>query len=52
MLKYFQYNKKISKKKLRSFLEKRKFNQNNESLTVKKIIYDIKKNGDKAVIKY
>jgi len=52
MLKYFQYNKKISKKKLTSFLEKRKFNQNNESLTVKKIIYDIKKNGDKAVIKY
>tara|TARA_A100001015_G_scaffold284494_1_gene351024 strand:+ start:2225 stop:3526 length:1302 start_codon:yes stop_codon:yes gene_type:complete len=37
---------------LKRFLEKRKFDQNQNSLIVKKIINDVRKNEDKAVLKY
>ena len=52
MLKFLNYNKKNSLKTLEIILNKRKFTQNNKISIVKKIISDVKKNGDKAVIKY
>ena len=52
MLKYLNYNKKNSLNNLETLLNKRKFTQKNQSLAVKKIISNVKKNGDKAVIKY
>jgi len=52
MLKYLNYNKKNSLNNLETFLNKRKFTQKNQTLAVKKIISNVKKNGDKAVIKY
>ena len=52
MLKFLNYNKKNSLKDLELILNKRKFNQNNKASVVKKIIFDVKKNGDKAVIRY
>ncbi len=52
MLKYFDANKKNSIKKLEAFLQKRKFNQQNKSSVVKKILSNVKKYGDKAVINY
>ena len=52
MLKFINYSKKNSLNNLNTLLDKRKFNQKNETLVVKKIIANVKKNGDKAVIKY
>ncbi len=52
MLKYFDANKKNSLKKLEFILESRKINQKTKTSAVKKILSDVKKLGDKAVIKY
>ena len=52
MLKYFNYNKKNSLNNLDIILNKRKLSQKNKTSVVKKIILDVKKNGDKAVLKY
>jgi len=52
MLKFFNYNKKNSQKNLQIILNKRKFTQKKGALSVKSIILDVKKNGDKAIIKY
>ena len=52
MLKFLNYNKKNSFKDLELILNKRKSTQNNKASVVKKIIFDVKKNGDKAVIRY
>ena len=52
MLKFLNYNQKNSLKNLEKVLFKRKFSQKNEILIVKKIISNVKKNGDRAVIKY
>ena len=52
MLKFFNYNKKNSQKNLQIILNKRKFIQKKGTLSVKNIILDVKKNGDKAIIKY
>ena len=52
MLKFFNFNKKNSLKNLEVILNKRKFTQKNHTKIVKKIISNVKKNGDKAVIKY
>ena len=52
MLKYFNANQRNSLKKLEIFLGKRKLSQSNQSSVVRRIILDVKKNGDKALIKY
>ena len=52
MLKFFNFNQKNSLKKLESILNVRKSRQQNQSAIVKKILYNVKKNGDKAVIMY
>ena len=52
MLKILNYNNKNSSSSLIDFLGKRKFTQRNLASTVNKIIKNVKKNGDKAVIKY
>ena len=52
MLKYLNYNKKNSLNNLEIILNKRKSIQKNKASDVKKIISNVKKNGDKAVIKY
>ena len=52
MLRFFNAKQKNFKKKLEIILEKRKLQQKNTTSSVKKILYDVKKNGDKAVIKY
>jgi histidinol dehydrogenase len=52
MLKYFNYNKKNSLNNLEIILNRRKSSQKNQTLFVKKIVSNVKKNGDKAVIKY
>ena len=52
MLKILKYNKKSSLRDLKVFLNKRKSIQKNQSLAVIKIINNVKKNGDKAVINY
>jgi len=52
MLQFLNYNKKNSLNYLESILNKRKFNQKDSTAVVKKIIFNVKKNGDKAVIKY
>ena len=52
MLKFLNFNQKNSLKKLESILNVRKSRQQNQSAIVKKILYNVKKNGDKAVIKY
>jgi histidinol dehydrogenase len=52
MLKFINYNKKSSLKNLENILNKRKSNQKNKTSIVKKIVFDVKKNGDKAVLKY
>ena len=52
MLKFLNYNKKNSLKNLEIILNRRKFTQKNLTSTVRKIISDVKKNGDKTVIKY
>ena len=52
MLKKINGNQKNFINKLELILEKRKLNQNSKIDIVKKIISDVKKNGDKALIKY
>ena len=52
MLKFLNYNKKSSLKNLETILNKRKFYQKKEIVNVKKIILNVKKRGDKAVIMY
>ncbi len=52
MIKVFKYNNKNSLKALELFLNKRKSFQKNQTSIVSKIIKDVKKNGDIAVINY
>ena len=52
ILKYFNANQKKSLKKLEIILGKRNVNQFSLSAQVRKILADVKRNGDKAVIKY
>jgi len=52
ILKTLKLNNKNSLKNLKSFLEKRKYIQKNQTIIVSKIIKNVKKNGDKAVINY
>ena len=52
MLKTFNYNKNGATKTLEVFLNKRKSTQKNIASSVYKIIQDVKRNGDKAVINY
>ena len=52
MLKILNYNKKNSFKDLEKFLNKRKKNQKNKTTSVTKIIQNVKKSGDKAVLNY
>ena len=52
MLKILKLDNKRSLKILEKFLDKRKFKKKNQTATVNKIIQNVKKNGDKAVINY
>ena len=52
ILKTFKYNKRKSLTSLNIFLNKRKSIQTNQKLAVSKIIKNVKKNGDSAVINY
>jgi histidinol dehydrogenase len=52
MLKIIKFDNKRSKKNLENFLDKRKSVQKNQTTIVSKIIKNVKKNGDKAVINY
>ena len=52
MLKFFDANKKDSLKKLETILNKRKLKQRNNSSQIRKILYNVKNQGDKAVINY
>ncbi len=52
MLKYLDGNKKNFERKLKFLLEKRKVSQKLKSKVVKKIINDVKKRGDKSLLKY
>ena len=52
MLKILKFNNKNSLEKLKIFLDKRKTIQKNQTSLVSKIIQNVKKNGDKAVINY
>ena len=50
--KTFNYNKNGASKALEVFLNKRKSTQKNIASSVYKIIRDVKRNGDKAILKY
>jgi len=52
MLKVLKYNKKSSLRFLQSHLNKRKSIQKNQTSVVSKIIQNVKKSGDKAVLNY
>ena len=52
MLKFFNANQKNFSRKLETILDIRKQKQKNNSFIVKKILFDVKNKGDKAVIKY
>ena len=52
ILKVIRFNNKNSSKKLKNFLDKRKYIQKNQTTIVSKIIKNVKRNGDKAVLKY
>ena len=52
MLKVFKYNKKNSAKNLEIFLNKRKSIQKSHTSVVNKIIQNVKKNGDGAILNY
>ncbi len=52
MLKFFNTNQKNFPKKLELILSSRKQNQQNRSFVVRKILLDVKTQGDRAVIKY
>ena len=47
-----KYNNKNSLKSLKLFLDKRKSIQKKQTIIVSKIIQNVKKNGDKAVLNY
>jgi len=52
MIKTFNYNKNGASKTLEVFLNRRKSTQKNIASKVYKIIKDVKRNGDKAVLNY
>ena len=52
MIKFLNANPKNSIKKLEAILSKRKINQLSQSFYIKKILYNVKNQGDKAVINY
>ncbi len=52
MLKFINADKRNFSKNLKNILNSRKFKQKAESASVKKILLDVKKNGDKSIIKY
>ena len=52
MLKFFNANQKNFSRKLELILNFRKQKQNNKSFIVKKILFDVRNQGDKALIKY
>ena len=52
MLKILKNNHPNFLNKLKTILDKRKFNQRNQSAIVKKILLDVKIKGDKALIKF
>ena len=52
MLKFFNTNQKSFLNKLDKILNKRKLEQKKQSVNIEKILLDVKKQGDKAVIKY
>jgi histidinol dehydrogenase len=52
MIKVLKFKNKNSLKALELFLNKRKSFQKKQTLIVSKIIQNVKKNGDKAVINY
>ena len=52
MLKILRYNKKNSSKELEVFLNKRNSTQKSQTSAVKKILLNVKKKGDKAVLNY
>ena len=52
MLKYINANQKNFKRNLELILDKRKIIQKNKSNEVKPIIENIKKNGDRDLIRY
>ena len=52
MLKFFNANQLNFFKKLKTTLDKRKINQSSHSIEVKKILSDVKNQGDKALLKF
>ena len=52
MLKILKYGKSNSSSRLEIFLNKRKLVQKNKTIAVKKIIDNVRKKGDEAVISY
>ena len=52
MLKFFNTNQQSFLKKLDAILSKRKLEQKKRSVNIKKILLDVKNQGDKAIIKY
>ena len=52
MLKFLKFNKKNSLTNLEKILNRRKSSQRNKTSVVNKIISNVKKNGDKAVLSY
>ena len=52
MLKVLKFNNKRTENTLKIFLDKRKSIQKNQTIIVSKILKNVKKNGDKAVLYY
>ena len=52
MLRILKFNNKNSSKLLKNFLDKRNSVQKNQTTSVSKIIQNVKKKGDEAVINY
>ena len=52
MLKFFNANQLNFLKKLETTLDKRKINQSSYSIEIKKILSDVKNQGDKALLKF
>ena len=52
MIKVLKFRNDNSLKTLKSYLDKRKAIQRNQTTIVSKIIQNVKKNGDKAVLSY
>ena len=51
-MKYLDGNKKNSLNNLEKFLNARRLKQQNQSKIVKKLLLDVKKYGDKSVLKF